>query len=596
MDEAEAFEALRTDLEKIGQKHLFESFDDASDEDAERLARQLLKLNMTTPGGLVDYCQRGKKLISELVSNAATANKEYHPPRLGEKLKANTPMFEESEELGIAQGPFTAFVLVAGGLGERLGFDKVKVSLQTDLLTGKSFLETHCEWIAAFQARAQIVARDPNLTLPFAIMTSDDTHNAIVSMLSDASKVTPGEMLGGLTDVTVLKQEKVPCFSNPRGDIALNPNDAFEVVTKPHGHGDLHSLLYKSGIVERWVARGIKWIVVFQDTNILSFRAVSAALGSCARNSLDMGMVAIQRKRGEAVGAICNVKTADGTERTLNVEYNLVNEDAFTDPSGSNNSIFPGNINLLMFSVRPYLEALRKSKGVVPEFVNPKFADKAKTEFKSPSRLECMMQDLPLSLRPEARVGYIEMERFLSFSAAKNNLKDALTKYQETGYPESVSSCENDLYSTCRRLLAMSGCQIRTAALPVRRFASLPFEDGARVVLAPSFGTTVAEIRSRFPTPHLVHISDRSSLVLEGDLIIHQLELDGHLAIRALPGARVVIKSLHVVNEGTSLENLDEDHLDQYSSQERVRGYRLSVKESLVISADEGETIIERPF
>jgi UDP-sugar pyrophosphorylase len=28
----------------------------------------------------------------------------------------------------------------------------------------------------------------------------------------------------------------------------------------------------------------------------------------------------------------------------------------------------------------------------VPEFVNPKYADAAKTKFKSPTRLECMMQ------------------------------------------------------------------------------------------------------------------------------------------------------------------------------------------------------------
>ena len=32
---------------------------------------------------------------------------------------------------------------------------------------------------------------------------------------------------------------------------------------------------------------------------------------------------------------------------------------------------------------------------MVPEFVNPKYATPAKDVFKSPTRLECMMQDFP---------------------------------------------------------------------------------------------------------------------------------------------------------------------------------------------------------
>ena len=36
--------------------------------------------------------------------------------------------------------------------------------------------------------------------------------------------------------------------------------------------------------------------------------------------------------------------------------------------------------------------ALERTKGVMPEFVNPKYADAEKTVFKKPTRLECMMQ------------------------------------------------------------------------------------------------------------------------------------------------------------------------------------------------------------
>jgi hypothetical protein len=40
----------------------------------------------------------------------------------------------------------------------------------------------------------------------------------------------------------------------------------------------------------------------------------------------------------------------------------------------------------------------------VPEFVNPKYADADKIKFKSATRLECMMQDLPALMGPEHKV------------------------------------------------------------------------------------------------------------------------------------------------------------------------------------------------
>lgn len=53
---------------------------------------------------------------------------------------------------------------------------------------------------------------------------------------------------------------------------------------------------------------------------------------------------------------------------------------------------FPGNINQLLFQLKGYTDTLERTKGVMPEFVNPKYKDAEKTVFKKPTRLECMMQ------------------------------------------------------------------------------------------------------------------------------------------------------------------------------------------------------------
>lgn len=48
----------------------------------------------------------------------------------------------------------TAFVLVAGGLGERLGYSGIKVSLPVELSTGACYLQLYASYILNFQRLA----------------------------------------------------------------------------------------------------------------------------------------------------------------------------------------------------------------------------------------------------------------------------------------------------------------------------------------------------------------------------------------------------------------------------------------------------------
>ena len=45
----------------------------------------------------------------------------------------------------------SAFVLVAGGLGERLGYSGIKLALPVNQLTQSSFLKMYADWILAIQ-------------------------------------------------------------------------------------------------------------------------------------------------------------------------------------------------------------------------------------------------------------------------------------------------------------------------------------------------------------------------------------------------------------------------------------------------------------
>ena len=73
-------------------------------------------------------------------------------------------------------------MLVAGGLGERLGFSGIKIALPCETVTNTSFLMLYIQSILAIQSKAQ-KSGSSDLLLPFVIMTSDDTHTRTMDFL-----------------------------------------------------------------------------------------------------------------------------------------------------------------------------------------------------------------------------------------------------------------------------------------------------------------------------------------------------------------------------------------------------------------------------
>jgi UDP-sugar pyrophosphorylase len=304
------------------------------------------------------------------------------------RLDYGTPAFCAQEELGLSVVKDAAFVLVAGGLGERLGYTDIKLSLPVQSLTEQCYLELYVAQILTMQAKAGCAP------LPLAIMTSDDTHARTVALLAQHANfgAAPGQ-------ITLIKQEKVPALLDNLAHFALEEGDPYTLETKPHGHGDVHTLLASSGLAEAWAAAGRRHIVFFQDTNALCFTVTIAALGISASAGLDMNSIAVPRKAKDAVGAITKLVRPDGSSLTVNVEYNQLEPMLKSSgyPEGDVNgadgfSPFPGNINQLIFAIPAYVDVLKRTGGLVPEFVNPKYADASKTRFKKPTRLECMMQ------------------------------------------------------------------------------------------------------------------------------------------------------------------------------------------------------------
>jgi UDP-sugar pyrophosphorylase len=82
-----------------------------------------------------------------------------------------------------------------------------------------------------------------NFYVPLAIMVSDDTNDRTIKILEENNYFGLDK-----AHVDIVKQENVPALLDNDGNMGLSENGEFKIITKPHGHGDIHTLLYQYGV------------------------------------------------------------------------------------------------------------------------------------------------------------------------------------------------------------------------------------------------------------------------------------------------------------------------------------------------------------
>jgi len=554
-----------------GQEHLFADWDapGVNDEAKSAFLASLTKINESYPGGLTGYISNARKLLAE----AKAGNNPFEgfvpepPDRVD--LTAFDAAYDHYEALGKAHFSKTAVVLVAGGLGERLGYNGIKLDIPVEVTETTSYLENYAACLKAMEARMEMPR-----PVPFIIMVSEDTDAKTRASLE-------ANNFFGLKkeQVHILKQELVPAIADNDGHLALQ--EKYQLVLKPHGHGDIHMLLHTSGLAAKLHAEGIEHFVYVQDTNGQVFNALPAALGVSAEKDFDFNSIAVNRIPGEACGGLAKL-VGNGTELTLNVEYNQLDPllRATVSPEGDvpneqGFSIFPGNINVLIIKASSYVQILERTQGIIAEFVNPKYADETRTAFKKPTRLETMMQDLAKLFGSDEKVGVSVFDRRWSFSANKNNIVDAAAKAAAGGPPESGASAESDFYLAGRTKLSTAGMTVETADDEL--ILGIPFTPGPRVLLRPAFAMTLDEVRTKISGGS---IAGDATLVLDGkNITLENVEITqgSALIVKACSGANVTVKDLKVENDGFELVALTEAEQNSPDTPEdpKLRGYRI---------------------
>lgn len=108
------------------------------------------------------------------------------------------------------------------------------------------------------------------------------------------------------------------------------------------------------------------------------------------------------------------------------------------------------------------------------------------------------MQDYPKLLKSGERVGFTQIDRKFCFSTVKNDLKTAAQKVKANLPPECSSICEQEFYWLNKEILKICGVEFQEEKTDKPQFfADIPIFNLSRVVLAPSFGVTLKEIRNK---------------------------------------------------------------------------------------------------
>ena len=568
-------------LKELDQQEILTRYEKSTQEEKKQFLTHFNYIESTCPGGVKDYIKRAKVLLENSKNNVNPFGDFTPSIPTGFNINVGDQQFLELDKIGMEQIKDTVFVMVAGGLGERLGYPSIKIGIQTDLITLRPFIQVYIDIIKAYEDRVhknKNLQLDKNWCIPLCIMTSGDTHDKTVLILEENNNF-------GLkkNQIVLVKQEKCPAILDNECHLSLK-KDKFEIETKPHGHGDIHLLLYQKGLVKNWVSEGKKYMVLFQDTNALIFNSIPSAIGTSVKLGLAINTICIPRKPGEAVGAICKLTKKDGTSITNNVEYNqleaLLKEKynpAGDVPNKEGLSDFPGNTNVLIFQLDIYLKALDKTQGLIPEFVNPKYADEAKTKFKSPTRLECLMQDLPKLLTDGEKVGFTSYPRWFCFSTCKNNLKDACAKLKKNLGPEAAFSVEQDIFILNAKMIESFGkLEVVQDEEPVQvEVEGCIFKFGPRIIIYPSFAASISELKEKMEKMKgKIRMTINSVLILKNDITIEEgVDLNGFLTIEK--DEKELVKCHNKKRyKYYALKN------DQGTIYEKIRGYGILLDEN----------------
>lgn len=182
-------------------------------------------------------------------------------------------------------------ILLAGGQGTRLGFDKAKgmynIGLNKDLYIFEQLIRN-----------LQKVTDEAGAFVPLYIMTSDKNDEQTREFFAEH------EYFGYNKDfIKFFVQEMVPAVDFD-GNVLVEAEDSLAM--SPNGNGGWFTSLVKAGLGEDMKEKGVEWLNVFAVDNVLQQIADPVFVGATIQSGCVSGAKVVRKcDPYERVGALC---------------------------------------------------------------------------------------------------------------------------------------------------------------------------------------------------------------------------------------------------------------------------------------------------
>ncbi len=283
-------------LEEKGQSHLLKYYDELSEDGKEKLLAQIEAIDFSVVNDLSEDAQGGERGIIEPLG-ALTIS----------EIEKNRDEYESIGIKAVKAGEVGA-LLLAGGQGTRLGYDKPKGMF--NIGESKELYIFECIINNLMQA-----VNKAGSWIPLAIMTSDINYDDTVSFLDEH------KYFGYNRDYVYFFVQDMSVTTDFNGKIHLAQKG--RISFSPNGNGGWYTPFVKAGIRDAFVKQGVKWINVFAVDNVLQKIADPCFVGATIKSGCVSGAKVVSKAfPEEKIGLLC---TEDG--RPSIVEYYEMTDD-----------------------------------------------------------------------------------------------------------------------------------------------------------------------------------------------------------------------------------------------------------------------------
>lgn len=272
-------ENAKNTLQVHNQTHLLKYFDTLSNEEQEKLLSQIENIDW----GFESYLTEDAKHTSGVITPIGAMDIDH--------ITDNHDLYTTVGCDAIKAGKL-CLLLLAGGQGTRLGYDKPKgcfnIGKNRDLFIFELLIEHTMD-----------VVKMTDTWIPFYIMTSDINYQDTVSFFEEHN------YFGYNKDYIHFFVQEMNPATDFDGKILMNSTSSLAL--SPNGNGGWFSSMNKAGLLEGIFNSNIEWINVFSVDNVLQRIADPTFLGATIQSGkMSASKVVRKAAPSEKVGVMCN--------------------------------------------------------------------------------------------------------------------------------------------------------------------------------------------------------------------------------------------------------------------------------------------------